>query len=243
MGNLFGRLVAALRRVLTILAAPLLIPLRDMLAELFEGLLVPLRAVAVALLGVWLAEEWSSGRIWPPVIVSLVVIGLGYLCDFGGRHLLPDHPVAAVVLLEFWMLAPLVVAAMASALIVLLAIHFTVPSGASPTTTELTKALSTALTAFLTSGFVAWTGDQNASPVAQRIQRTFAAKYQRCVVAPQLPQPGIHYFRPDSPGERWVLSDSFGGIDGWGYEARRTRARGIARELAHHTSDCPSLSY
>ncbi len=212
--------------------------LRQVLTELFAGLLMPLRAVAVALLGVWLAAEWSSGTIWLPIIVILIVIGLGYLCDLAGRHLLPGHPVAAVVLLEFWLLAPLMVAATASALIVLLAIAFTLPKDANATTTELTKALTTALTAFLTSGFVSWTGDQNASPLAQRIQRTFAAKYQRCV-APQLRQSGIYYFRPDSPGERWVLSDSFGGIDGWGHEARLARARGIARELTHHTSDCP----
>ena len=209
------------------------------MSELLEGLLAPLRAVLVALVGLWLAWQWSEGALLQPALVVLAVFALGYLFELIGRHLLPKRPVAAVFILECWILSPLMLAAAASALVVVAAIALGVPDSAPQTTKELTKVLAAALTAFLTSGFVSWAGEQESSFLARRIQHLFIKKYQRPVTG-KLAEPGVKYFRPESSGERWVQSESFQGISGWGHNARLARARGIAEELRTHNSDPPS---
>ena len=107
------------------------------LADVFENLLAPLRAASVALIGIWLAWQWSQGALAPPIII-ITVIAIGYACDLIGNQLLPGRPVAAVYFLEFWILVPLMAAAAASALTVVLAIRLALPQDAPSATKEIT---------------------------------------------------------------------------------------------------------
>ena len=92
-------------------------------------------------------------------------------------------------------------------------------------------------TEFLTAGFIAWTEDDKDSSLADHVKATFQDKYTR----PNSPKPGAHVFRPESAGELWVFSETYGGAQGWGRKARGLRAVGIAHELETGNSD-PSPS-
>jgi len=83
---------------------------------------------------------------------------------------------------------------------------------------EIIGAVATAITAFLSSSFVDWAGDDKDSKLSDRIQKLFEAKYQG-------------YFTSESEGELFVFAGAYKGADGWGRMSRRTRATGIASRM------------
>jgi hypothetical protein len=129
---------------------------------------------------------------------------------------------------------PAAIAAVAGAVVVLLAVALTVPDGTATSTKETIGALSTGVTAFITAAFISWAGDADDSRVAEHIKSAFRARYDR---AGRAVRPGVHYFVAESPGEKWVYSEEYGGIVGWSHRARLRRARGIASELKTGNSD------
>jgi hypothetical protein len=206
--------------------------------DLVDTLWTPLRALVVAAAGVGLARACVEGRLgsgWGAVasfMVFIVTFALvGFLAEWVDREQLPNHPVAAVVLMEWWTLAPLAVAVGASALAIIATIRWSPGETAAVATKELTEQATTAVTTFLTAGFVAWTADQDQSPVADRIKDALRSHYQRGVAGGPLSSGRIRYLKPESKAERLVYSDALGDVSGWGYSARRRRARELASEL------------
>jgi hypothetical protein len=180
-------------------------------------LLAPLRALAVAIVGVLLAWMWTRGLGWWSVAIAVAGFVLGLLSDWIGQRSLPSHPVAAVEWLEFWLLSPLMLAAAGSAVVIIVAIELAVPEGTDPHTKQLIAALAAGITAFVTSGFISWAGDQKDSTLADHIQQVFEKAYLNSTFTDE--------------GERWVYSAWVHGITGWGRPARLARARGIAKTL------------
>jgi hypothetical protein len=205
-----------------------------MLAELksfLKDLVVPFRGLMVALAGVGLAWLWFNNRQWPAVVATVVLICLGKLFELLGRLQLPDNPVWALRLMELWVISPTMFAAASAAAIVVTAVHLSLPETAPMVDKKLIGALGAGITAFLSGGFVSWAADQKDSTADDRIKRYFQDKYKRHAIG-QHHVVGVSYFRADSAGERWVYSDEYGGVSGWGKSARLKRAKGIAAELA-----------
>jgi len=206
------------------------------LTDLIGSLSAPFRALAVSLVSVWLAWRWLDKDHATPLIVAGLIIFVAYLCNWLGRACLPDSPRIALVFLELWIFAPLMLGAITAAAAVIIAVHFSLPSDATPERKETVTALTTALTTFLTTGFISWAGDKDDSRLAKRIQRTFFSKYRRPKTN-ETRVDGVKYFAAGSTGERLVYSDEFAGIEGWGHEARVSRARELALELSSGASD------
>lgn len=192
-------------------------------------LATPFRGLLVALAAAYLAYLWyHNHRVWAVVLTVLACL-VGWVLNAIGKGLLPDRPVAALRFLEGWILTPAAVAAAAGALVVIVTVALTVPDGTATSTKETIAALSTGLTAFLTSGFISWTSDSNDSPLSSHIRDAFYASYKR---ADGSTERGVDYFAPESRGEQLVYSDEVAGVEGWGRPARLKRAQGIAAELS-----------
>ena len=206
--------------------------LRKMIGELLGEFATPARALLVALTGALLAYLWyEDQRLWA-IAIGVAACLVGVVLDTIGKSFLPKHPVAAVWLLEGWVLTPAALAAIAGAAVVLITVALTLPDDTPTSTTKTVAALSTGLTAFITAVFISWAGDEKNTKIAKHIQGAFQAKYDR-----PPGKPGAHHFAPGSQGEQWVYSEEVGGIEGWGHDARVTRAKGIADELKAGTSE------
>lgn len=205
-----------------------------MIGELGGEVLAPLRGLLVALAGVLLVYFWYDGHRLYAAAIAIIACAVGVTLDAIGRTLLPGRPRAALLFLEGWVLTPAALAAVASAVVVLVTVALTVPDATATSTKETVGALSTGITSFLTASFVAWSGDDKNSRLSDHIGQAFRAKYNR---------PGgavgadVHLFRAGSRGERWVYSAEYGGIEGWGRAARRRRAKGVSEELARGGSE------
>jgi hypothetical protein len=192
----------------------------------------PLRALAVGLAGVGLAWLWYNGQPVLALGVAVVAAGLGLVLDALGRALLPRSPVVAVRFLEWWILTPAALAALASGVVVFVTVALAVPedSELGSDAKELISTLTTGVTAFITAAFISWAGDDADSKSADHIKSVFHEKYKR--EGTTTPGGGVELFPADSPGERWVYSHEYGGIEGWGKAARLRRAKGVADALA-----------
>ncbi len=189
---------------------------------------VPFQALLVALAGVGMAWLFLNGRWWMGALIAVLAILVGIVVDAVARQkVLPRRPVLGVYLLQSWLLIPLAIAVLASAAAIVATIGLTVPKGTPTETEKLLGSLSTGLVTFLTAAFVSWSGDKEDSQLSDHAKAAFEAKYTR----PGTEKPGAHEFQPGSPGELWVYAAEVGGVEGWGWEARLARARGIAAEL------------
>ena len=197
-------------------------------------LATPLRGLVVGLVAAGLAWLSFNDLAWLAVIAAAAAISLGVALDWVGKALLPSSPRAAVRVLEWWVITPAMIAAVAGALVIIVTVALTVPEGTAANTKETVGAISAAITGFITTAFVSWSSDEKDSSLADHIRDAFRDHYGR---AGGKTKPGVHYFKADSPGERWVYGEEFRGIEGWGRAARFARARGIAKELATGESD------
>ena len=202
------------------------------MVAVLDPLRVPLQALVVAMGGVGLSWLWFHDHRLTAGIAIVVVLLLGAAIDSFGNRCLPRYPVFARHLLEGWILIPLALAATAAAAIVVVTVELTVPDGTPTDTKELLGSASTGITAFLTAAFVSWASDDDASSLADHIKARFQGHYVRTQT-----QNDQHVFKEESTGERWVYSESYGGIDGWGRRARKVRAKGIKAELESKQSD------
>lgn len=205
------------------------------LNSFFRDLAVPFRGLIVALAGVGLAWLWFNNLRWLAIFATVVLVSVGKMFELLGGFQLPKNPVLGLRLMELWVVSPAMFAAASAAAIVIVAVHLSLPETATSVDKELITSLGAGITAFLSGGFVAWAADQKDSRVDDRIKESFQGKYMR-PIAGQSPRIGVAYFKADSAGERWVYSDEYGGVSGWGKSARRKRAAGIAAELASGNS-------
>ena len=208
----------------------------DEVGDLFGSLAPPFRALGITLAGMWLAWRWLAGDYFLPACVVTGVVLAAYVADGIGRLLLPNRPRGALTLLEGWIAAPLALGAAASAALVVLSVRLWLPEGTPVENKELIGTLTSGLTTFLTSVFISWVGDQDDSRFAERIKRAFFSKYTR--YDPQVSRsPRVKYFRAESLGEQLVNSEAVVGVEGWGRNARRTRASELAKQLKNRESD------
>jgi hypothetical protein len=197
----------------------------------------PLRALVVALAGVGLAWLWFHDWWWIAVLAGIVGCFGGLVIDAVGRALLPARPALAARFMEWWILTPAMIAALASGAVAIVTVALAVPESAKTDTKTLIGALTTGITGFVTTAFIGWVGDEKDSRLGDHIRDAFRKAYKRVPDAGESRSGGVHYFRAGSPGERWVYSDEYRGIQGWGKPARRKRAAGIAAELRSGASN------
>lgn len=210
--------------------------LLDDLLVFLEDLTVPARALIVAGLGVFLAWLWFNA--WTPIVIFVVIaiILLGVLLFALGKSQLPHHPVRGLALMEFYVISPAMFAAVAASAVIVVTVALSPQKNATTDDKELLTSLTTAITAFLTGGFISWTEDKDGSTLAKRIQKAFRSKYKR-FDPNQTPEKGVKYFRAESIGERWIESFEVKGVEGWDGKARRKRALGLALEMKSGDSD------
>jgi hypothetical protein len=189
------------------------------LLDALKGLAAPIRAMLVALLGAWGASLWFSGTRWAVVVVAIGAVLVALLVDSGGRHSPPNKPLGKIELMEWWVVVPMVLAASAAAVAIIVTVALTVPDGTAAATKETIGAVATAITAFLSAAFVDRIGDEDNSLVSDRIRDHFYEIYKST-------------FKVGSPAELYVYAGSYGGATGWGRAARRIRAKGIADRWA-----------
>lgn len=171
------------------------------------------------------------------VIVSLIVaIVVALIFDKIGQMFLPGRPRTALIFMEFWIIAPAMVAAVASGSAVVLVIRLVPTDDLDLEVTGLIKATATAAVAFLTSAFVSWVGEKDSSRISGRIRRHFFEVYKRADEG-QPCRNGKKCFKAESRGELAVYSTMIEGATGWGLTDRWKRANIIAEELTSGNSD------
>jgi hypothetical protein len=197
-----------------------------------------LRALLVALTGIQLALWWLHGTWILSAGLLVVVALLGMVAEWCGDRLLPSRPVAAVLVMEWWVLVPMAVAAAASTGVILLGVKLAVPDSVKDTVVKQTAtALVSGLTAFLTAAFVSAVGDRDKSAVGERIKKRMRAHYER---PPGEGKKRVSKMKQGGAAEQYLYSDFYAGLSGWDRETRISRARGIAD--TGKDGDCLQLS-
>jgi len=107
----------------------------DALKDALGSLLIPIRALLIAMLGAGLAWLWfrddNEGELLGSIddkllaaIAVAVAFAVAILLDAAGRGLLKRFPRASVELLEWWLVAPMTLAAAAAAVSIIVTIEF-----------------------------------------------------------------------------------------------------------------------
>jgi hypothetical protein len=199
--------------------------------EMIRKAVVGARALLIGVLGVLFAWKWLIRHDYtyvPALCLIFVTVGVCYVI---GRALLPESPVAGLLFIEALNVLFISMAAVATALAVLIAIMIVPPTAANKSVKTIVESLAAVVGGAVTSVCIAWAADEDASPLANHVREIFQANYLRPNGG--TPRADVKYFDPDSTGERWVHSPSFRGADGWNFRSRWRRARGVAAELKH----------
>lgn len=196
------------------------------------------KSLLIGFIGVLFAQFWFMGTAWAIVLVVLGAIVVAAAADEAGKALLARSPVPSTYLLEWWILYPAIGAALGAAAVIVLAVELAAPETASPETKELVGALGTGITAFITTVFISWSEDADDSTLADHVRNAYQKIFDEYQGSPA-PR-GRHFFMRGSRGLRFVFSEEFEGISGWGRQARLARARAIRNELKSGASDPPS---
>ncbi len=195
------------------------------LAGLFSPALVPLRALVVTLLGVALSRLWYDSQYLSLVLLTFGPVVVAYVAFYIGRARLPHNPRAGLLWMEFWIIAPLVVAVVAVCGTVILAVELAAPEDASAGLKKQATTISTAVGTFFSTSFVAWTADQKSSRMSSKVRDAFYEKYKR--TKPPNParfEDGVCYVDAESTAELAVYSSVYHGLSGWGLSDRWERA-------------------
>lgn len=190
--------------------------------DALSGLAAPLRSLLVALIGAAAAWLWFKHDRLLIVVLAVGAVLVGLLIDLAGRHTPASRPKLAITLMEWWIVVPMVLGAIAAAAAIVVTVGLAVPDGTAASTKETIGALATAITSFLASGFVDRAADEDGSAVSDRIKAHFWDKYQPLVT------PGSDAANAVFAG---IYATPTGGVEGWGRSARRTRADGLAGGL------------
>jgi hypothetical protein len=197
--------------------------MKDVLADTVPAL----RALAVAFAGVIVANLWFDGD-WPVAVGLLVaLVVLGYLIEAVGERFLPEHPVAAAYLMEWWIIIPMAIAVAGSAAVIVAAVELAVPDDVKdPVVKETGGAVAAGITAFLSAAFVSNIGDKDKSGVGDRIKTRLRRHYER---APASGKSRMTTIPAGGEIEQLLYSNFYDGLEGWDRETRLERARGISK--------------
>lgn len=195
----------------------------------------PLRALLIAVGSVLLAYWFFSGGVLIvlAVVAALVQIGTGFALEKLGRRKLtsssPD-PETGVRLMGWWVLVPSGIAAVASALVIIVAVLLAAPDDASNASKELLSALTAGVTAFLTTMWID-PSEEVDSTVGGRIQSACFNAFSARVETPntRLAQVLNDVVFPDPATTE--SGKNVGTVDDWSHKGRLLRAKVIAQEL------------
>src|SRR5215471_14920865 len=134
--------------------------IKEELGDLTGSVSAPVRALVISLVSVWLATRWLKGDHTSPFVIAGVIIFVAYVLDLLGRFCLPDSPRVGLAFIELWIFAPLMLAAVASGIAVVIAVKLSVADNAPVERKQTIGAITTAITTFLASGFISWMGDK-----------------------------------------------------------------------------------
>jgi len=187
---------------------------------------------------IWFAIGWEQAAL-----IAAAIAVFGWAIDCAARQcLLVRYPVMAVWMMEFWVLCPGAVAAIATALLIVLNVHLK-PEHASGLTgeqKELLSAVLTALTALITASFIKAADDADSNWIAPHVRDAFYKKIKPIETGKPRAR-CTRYFRPDdSEMERWVYRATYGGATSWNFSDRHLRARGISSAIKNR--DRPDLN-
>lgn len=189
--------------------------------------------LAVALSGALIAWLWLTHHPWLAVVPFAALVILGYFGDRAARtRLLPTKPVASVWWMECWIFVPSVAAAFTSGVLIFLGVWLEPSQTATVEQKKLLAAISGALGAFAATLIINAAQDVDVNFMSGHVRKAFQARYKRRVSGAS-PEPRVCYLRPDSECERWVFSEDYRDVHGWGWSARHERARKIAERLKH----------
>ncbi len=179
-------------------------------------------ALLVALLGV--GGAWAYFTFNATVSIAIAVVGilvglLGFVSYLLGRSMLPNQPVRAVQFMELWILGPVVLAALGGAFIIFLGVRLSPGEDASTQTEKLLAATFAAISGFLTTVLIDSVVKAEGSLVGEPIKKAFHAAYKEDE-------------RLDGDEQRWVYGEDYRGVSGWGFTARRQRAKGVQAALS-----------
>lgn len=196
------------------------------LTDALEGLGAPLRALGVALLGAWWASLWFTDHRVLVLVVMAAPLLIGLLLDWVGRKVVgPGRPVWKIRFMEWWILVPVVLAGVAGAVAIVTTVELVLPDTVPEATKETVGAVGTAITAFLSAGFIDWAADGDDSKLSDRIRDHFYDAYKTTL-------------KPGTVAERYVYSGNYSGADGWG----RSRTPNPRSRSRHPLADRPNMT-
>lgn len=166
-----------------------------------------------------MASVWFWG--WAPlaVVLAFVIALLGFVLDFLARRKLDGgDPVGFRRRLEWWLLVPFAIGAVAAAVAIVLAVEFNAGKDASVEREKILSAFVAALGAFLTAAFIKGAEEADDNWVGMRFKKLFQAHYN----------PKFKAGEPTTDAELAVRSEAALGFSGWGRAARKRRAEIVA---------------
>jgi uncharacterized membrane protein YjjB (DUF3815 family) len=187
-------------------------------------------ALLVAFGGVALAFLVDSRHYWLAGALVVAPLAIGLAGDLAARRLLPKNPVAAVKIMELWVLVPGTLGAIGAGLVIFVAIRLEASDALKGAPKHLLAAIAGAVSTFLTNLVIKSADDADSGWTGAHVKARFLSSYLRHE-AGRPHQPGCYYFKKGSVAELWVQSDGYHGVSGWGWTARRTRAQKIAERL------------
>ena len=123
--------------------------------------------------------------------------------------------------MEWWVLVPGTVAALVQAAVILIGIMVKLSDTVIAEVRQLWTATFTAVSTFLIVTFVRAAEEADEGWVGKRVQEAFQQATEQ-----------DWHFPAGSDGEKAVHSEGWKGLNGWGGDARRSRAREVAKALA-----------
>jgi hypothetical protein len=195
----------------------------DLLGDIGGALRVALIALGGLVFSLLLDREG-----WPLLALTVLVgVGGAYILEAMGRLLLPDRPVAALAFMEWWALAPAMVAALATAAVLRLDVEYA-PTAGDALTKAQTEAMIAALTGLISAVFIAPWGDRDNSRLAERIKSSFHAAYVRPAVDGSPPPAGRRVLPAGSAAEVALHDLNVG----WDWSGRHDRASRLQAALS-----------
>lgn len=180
-------------------------------------------ALAAALFGVFIAFLWYQAPA-AGLVIGVVVVGIalvGWAAHGAGLAQRRTDPVRSVRFLEAWGLVYVAVAAIGTAVGIVLAVYLAgrTPEGTPAETKQLYTAAITALTTFVTGWLVKGLEDLD-GVLAERIKGEFRDAYANCYIPAPSDPPSNAYLA--------LYVEEAPGASGWGWSARRARAEVLA---------------
>lgn len=180
-----------------------------------------LSVLAVTLLGIGLTWLGIAVGWWAILIALLVPVGLGKGMFWLGKRRLTTAPEEAVRWMEWWVLVPGTVAALAQCIVIILGMRLKLDDAGGAEVRQLWAATIGAVSTFLVVTFVRAAEEADEAWAGKRIREAFFRAAERSWRFPK-----------GSTGEMAIYSEGWKGLHGWGREARRRRAREVADALS-----------